>query len=361
MQVHPLFKLNDDQLDAKSLANLAQAWISSGESYKNAVGDFLLDWLSPSDFITTTTSGSTGNPKRIRLSKVHMKNSALATGAYFALEAGDKALLCLSANYIAGKMMLVRALVLGLSLDVIAPSSQPLEGLKSYYDFVAMVPLQVSSSLAQLKQIKILIVGGAPITSTLRKQLYLITTSVYETYGMTETVSHIAVKPVNKEDTVGFEILPQVEITQDHRGCLVIKAPQVASQTIFTNDIVALLDETHFSWLGRWDNVINSGGIKLFPEQIEEKLAPFIKQRFFVAGMPDKKLGDQMVLVIEGSAIPVNKLLETIRVSRVLAKYEMPRTVFFKDCFIETETGKIRRKAILDAILNENFDNLGVN
>ncbi len=354
--VHPQFKLNGIPLDEETLGEVAYSWVKEGKDFEIHAGDFLLDWLSASDTLFVKTSGSTGKPKNIPLKKSAMINSALATGQYFDLQPEDTALLCLSTQHIAGKMMLVRAMVLGLHLDVIVPSSFPMERTKGKYDFAAMVPLQVQNSLDDIGQIKTLIVGGAPISNSLSKHLSNQSTSVYETYGMTETMTHIAVKRVSGQNGKGmkgcFETLPGVGISKDERGCLTIQAPRIMDAVIITNDLVDIVDENHFKWLGRYDNVINSGGVKLIPEQIEEKLSVLVENRFFVTGIPDDDLGEQLVLFIEGIREQGQVLSKKIKELGTLEKFEVPKQIFYVKNFLETPSGKVQRQNVKSQFLN---------
>lgn len=334
--VHHRFKLNGFHLNREDLCRVAYSFIKEGDDFEKPVGDFLLDWFDDKSYIDMNTSGSTGIPKIIRVEKQAMVNSALATGEFFELSPGDKVLNCLPVKYVAGKMMFVRGFILGLDMDFVAPSSHPLKNNDTVYAFSAMVPLQAKHSLNALRNIKKLIVGGAKINSTLEKKLMSLPTQSYETYGMTETVSHIAAKKVG--DRV-FTVLPNVTIEKDDRNCLVINAPNISDEPIITNDLVEIVSETEFIWNGRMDNVINSGGIKLIPEQIEDKLATFFERRFFVTGMADSDLGEKLVLVVEGEsyALPDG-------IFDHLDKYEKPKEVIFVSRFKETGNGKIIRK-----------------
>lgn len=336
--MHPNFKLNKSQFSQEDLVQVAYSLIKEGEPFEQELGNFLIDWFSKEDFLEVQTSGSTGSPKKIQLKKEYMVNSALATGAFFNLNPGDSALLCLSADFIAGKMMLVRAMVLGLNLDFVAPSSNPLkENLKSY-DFCAMVPLQVENSLDKMHLFKKLIIGGAPVSSGLKMKLQNSGIDIFETYGMTETITHIAAKRLEREY---FTVLPNVNIFTDKRGCLVIKAPKISEFEVVTNDLVEIHSESSFKWLGRYDNVINSGGIKLSPEEIEQKLSRIIQKRFFVSSLPDETLGEKLILVLEGSHEP--NLKESIASLTSLEKYEIPKSIHFVPKFVDTESGKINR------------------
>jgi o-succinylbenzoate---CoA ligase len=337
--VHNQFKLNGFHLDREDLCRVAYSFIKEGEDFEKPVGDFLLDWFDSKDFIEMMTSGTTGEPKTISVRKQAMVDSALATGDFFDLQPGNKALQCLPVKYVAGKMMLVRAMILGLDLEFVAPSSHPIDNNEIEFDFVAMVPLQAQNSLPGLKKVKKMIVGGASINKNLEKNLIKLPTEVYETYGMTETITHIAARKLGEK---AFTVLPNVTISYDDRNCLVIHAPRISPEVIITNDIVELVNENQFIFLGRMDNVINSGGIKLIPEQIEEKLASKIHHRFFIASKPDQELGEKVVLVIEGEKEELdNSLYEA------LDRYEKPKEIIFIPKFKETPTGKILRKETL--------------
>ena len=337
--VHNGFKLNGFHLNREDLCRVAYSFIKEGEDFEKPVGDFLLDWFDGKSYIEMHTSGSTGIPKIIRVDKQAMVNSALATGDFFELQAGNKALHCLPVKYVAGKMMLVRAMILGLDLEFVAPSSHPLRNVDGNFDFAAMVPLQAQNSISELHRIKKLIVGGAKINSTLENQLIKLPTQVFETYGMTETISHIAAKSVGEK---AFTVLPNVTISYDDQNCLVIHAPRISDDVIETNDVVELVNENQFIFLGRIDNVINSGGIKLLPEQIEEKLAGKIEPRYFISSKEDKELGEKIILVIEGNSFTVdNSIFDE------LDKYEEPKEILFVPKFKETGNGKIIRKESL--------------
>lgn len=347
--LHPAFQLNGKSYKVSGLKDLAKEYIRMGEAHEEEIGDFLLSWLDDKKYVMVNTSGSTGEPKSIKLRKKHMISSAKATGKYFGLDEDTTALLCLPSRYIAGKMMLVRAMVLGWRLDVVPPKANPLDQVFKRYEFSAMTPFQLDNSVARLHLISKLIVGGGPFSESLKELVADIDTKVYETYGMTETISHIAVKRINskkhKSGETPFRTMSKVTVSQDDRGCLIVKAPKVSSDPVITNDVVRLFSYKKFLWLGRVDNVINSGGIKLHPEQIEKKLAPQIDSQFFVAGEEDEKLGERLVLVIESDNIDVAKLDYS-----ELDKYEVPKAVYCTAKFVYTETGKIKRGATLRAL-----------
>lgn len=341
--IHNRFKINGVHLDKEALFQLAYSSIKEGEEFEKELGEFLLDWLDDKETIQLTTSGTTGAPKIITINKQAMVHSAVATGDFFNLQPQNKALLCLSPRYIAGKMMIVRALIIGLELDYIIPSSN-LDDLQKdkIYDFVAIVPLQAENSLNKLDQFKKIIIGGAKVSDTLALKLNNVNAEIYETYGMTETITHIAAKKIGEEC---FNVLSHVAINSDERNCLVISAPTISNSEIITNDIVEIVNDKQFKWLGRFDNVINSGGIKLFPEQIEAKLASKISNRFFITGQPDSLLGTKLVLVVEGKQQKFDDFI-----FNELDKFEKPKEIVFILEFVETNTKKVNRIRTLKKI-----------
>ena len=344
---HPLFRLNDQHFDARAFKTLALNYIADGSKNQAHLGNFISDWLNDSDFISIQTSGTTSNPKVIRLPKISFINSAKATAAYFGLIAGNSALCCLPFSFIAAKMMFVRSWVSGLKLDVIEPNSSPMENIKAKtYDFSAMVPLQLQNSLAKINQIKTLLVGGATVSEELASKIRGLDTAVFETFGMSETLSHIAAKNLSLGD-VFFKVLSGIEIAQDQRGCLVVSAPLISPEKLTTNDVIFLLSKSTFIWLGRHDNIINSGGIKIYPEALEKLLKNQIKNRFFISAIPDDILGQKVLLIIEGE----EKKLEIDW--HQIDPLKRPKAIYFIPNFLETSSGKIRRKKTVD-LLNLN-------
>ncbi|GAA4898459.1 AMP-binding protein [Flaviramulus aquimarinus] len=349
--VHLKFKLDGLSYKHDDLMEVAYSYVKEGRPYQQELGNFLLDWLDAKDHITVKTSGSTGKPKRINIKKQAMVNSAIATGDFFNLKPGSKVLHCLPSNFIAGKMMMVRAIVLGLELDMVEPTALPLIDYEKDYEFCAFTPMQLKNFAKYLRHIKTVIVGGGQVSNTIIESIKDKKPHVYETYGMTETVSHIAVRKLNNFDDPEqgevsyFKTLPKVNISQDNRGCLVIDAPHLSDNVIITNDIVKIYSQTEFQWLGRYDNVINSGGIKLFPEVIEKKLQDKIDDAFFIASKPDDTLGQKLILVIESKTNNLNpSIFET------LDTYEKPKEVITIANFKETASGKIHRKKTLEAL-----------
>lgn len=337
--VNPKFKLNGFFFNEEDLCRVAYSFIKEGDEFEKPIGDFILDWFDAKDYLEIATSGTTGDPKLIKVKKQAMVNSAIATGNFFDLQPGNTTLNCLPVKYIAGKMMFVRAFILGLDMDFVAPSSKPLHRNEKKYDFAAMVPLQAENSLNQINQIKKLIVGGVRINESLVEKLKKSTCKVYETYSMTETVTHIAAKKIGEK---AFTLFPKITINVDPRSCLVISSENLFVNQIITNDLVEIISENQFIWLGRQDNIINSGGIKLIPEQIENKLSNHISERFFVAGVTDTVLGEKLVLFIEGNKQVISDIAFTD-----LDKYQKPKEIIFIESFPQTETGKVKRNEIV--------------
>jgi O-succinylbenzoic acid--CoA ligase len=318
-------------------------------SWEKDVYDFIMQWFDGNHCVDAHTSGTTGKPKEIKLPKELMKLSAQSTVSFFQLKQGDTALLCLSVNYIAGKMMVVRALECGLNLLLCEPGIESLKQIDESIDFCAMVPYQVSRALEKFPgiftKINTLIIGGARVSSDLEERLQSIETKCYSTYGMTETMSHIALMKLNCGRENMYRCLPNIEISTDNRGCLVIKS--WGGENIVTNDIVEKVGDNTFIWQGRYDNVINSGGIKLIPEVLEQKVSGFLTDRYVFTSLSDEYLGDKLVLLIESapySEDDLKSLKENLKTK--LGKYEMPKQILFMNRFKETTSGKIIRNGL---------------
>lgn len=362
--------LNGQFYSLNSLAKVNQTNLSSEEK---KVLQFCEQWLLGQTEFSLYTSGSTGKPKHIKLSREQMVTSARLTGQTFNLQAGDKALVCLSTAYIAGMMMLVRGFVLGLDLTVITPRSNPLEifSLDTQFDFTALVPLQLQQILNAtpgkqviLNGMKAILVGGGAINKKLLAQLQSIAAPIYNTYGMTETVTHVAIKRLNGATASDyFTPLKGVEVAVDKRGCLIIKAAVTNWIWLYTNDLVSLKSDGRFKWLGRIDHVINSGGVKVHIEKVEAALEDVFEtfeggvltqRRFFVGAIADSKLGETVVAIIEGSPFKpqLEDKIQTMLLS-YLNKYEIPRKFYYISTLLKTPTGKINRKEILKKIQKE--------
>ena len=322
--------------------------------------EFLEEWNNPSPYVHVQTSGSTGVPKPMLVEKRRMLASARITNDFLGLREGDTALLCMSLDYIAGKMMVVRSLERGLKLIVQEPSGHPLNNCqlsiirsalplgssKNYQlDFAAMVPMQVYNSLQvpeereRLKQIRHLIIGGGAIDDAMAAELKTFPNAVWSTYGMTETLSHIALRRLSgPEASSWYTPFPSVKVSLSAEDCLIIDAPEVCPEPLVTNDI-AELSPQGFRILGRKDNVICSGGIKIQIEEVESRLRPYLRVPYLLSKRPDPKFGEVAVLLTEGSVDDARQVCE-----RILPKYHQPRHYLHVDHIPLTETGKPARQ-----------------
>jgi O-succinylbenzoic acid--CoA ligase len=285
-----------------------------------------------------------------------MENSAIATGDFFGLQPGDKAIDCLPSHFIAGKMMLVRAMILGLEIDCVEPVAQPIFDYEKEYDFCAMIPLQLKNTIDYAYNIKTIIVGGSKVTKPLLKRIAQSPNRFFETYGMTETITHVAVRQIPSKEYKGnilFQALPHVQFSIDERNCLVIHAPRLVEEDLITNDIVELKDSSCFKWKGRYDNVVNSAGIKLYPEEIEDKLQGLINSRYIVTGIEDAELGEKLILIVEDPTLDATELMANIKKLPTLSKHEAPKSIILLEQFVETVNGKIQREKTLQAAINK--------
>ena len=335
------------------------------------VNDFLQEWTSPSETLLVHTSGSTGKPKPMWVEKQRMLNSAHITCDFLGLRPGDSALLCMSLDYIAGKMMVVRSIERKLRLFSVKPSGHPLSDeslakmVEMDFDFVAMVPMQVYNTLQvpqereRLSRIKHLIIGGGAIDDALAEELRSLPGAVWSTYGMTETLSHIALRRLNGEEaSEWYQPFDSVGVSLNSDGCLVIDAPLVCSEPLVTNDIAEIKQQetsSHssdassslktssphvlFRIKGRKDNVICSGGIKIQIEEVENLLRQHLDAPFLLAKKKDEKFGEIAVLVTESGDL---EGVEAI-CRQVLPKYWVPRQYLHFDQLPMTETGKPKR------------------
>ncbi len=312
-----------------------------------SIQKFIDSWIKGVDEFELQTSGSTGEPKSITISRQQMIASALMTGSFFKLKAGDTALLCLNPGFIGGKMMLVRAMEIGLKLHITPPSSNPIKVLKDgcTLRFAAFVPLQVDTLLKSevgrnfLNAIGNIIIGGAAVNNELQIEIQKLKSNVYSTYGMTETVSHIALKKLNDNRANGnFCLLPGVKVDLDKRGCLKINAEVTSNQWIVTNDLVELINKEEFRWLGRIDNVINSGGIKIQAEELEAEIQSLVPSlNFMVTSIESQELGQAVVLLSEKRAL-TSAEMELLKDK--LHKYHFPKSFRIIDNLPMTKSGK---------------------
>ena len=351
--------------------------------------EFFEEWNDSSPSLLVHTSGSTGTPKPMRVEKSRMMASARLTCHFLGLNENDSALLCMPLDYIAGKMVVVRSIVSGMRLISVVPSSHPLRGLKEQPSFAAMVPMQVYSTLQNadealmLAKVKNLIIGGGAIDHELERKLKDFPNAVWSTYGMTETLSHIALRRLNGAEASRYYMpFDNVEISQSSDGSLCIKAPAVCPVELHTNDIVEFHpDGRRFVVIGRKDNVIDTGGIKVHAEEVEERIRPFLTRDFAISKKSDTKFGEIIVLLVSfpeifsrrsetGNTSMLN--LQSLDVdkysavyeeickireeyAKILPRYWQPREIYLTASIPHTGTGKIARGRIL-SVLSEVSD-----
>lgn len=324
--------------------------------FEEKVISFLEDWHSYSTTVSVQTSGSTGIPKVFEIEKERMQSSAKMTCDYLGLKEGDSALVCLPVEYISGKMMIVRSVVRKLKLTIESPSSTPLANLDHEIDFCAMSPLQVENSLEQLHFIKKIIIGGAQVSESLKQKIAdalqntAYETTIYETYGMSETLSHIALKQIYPVSEEHFTLFEGVEISLDERGCLNIKAPKLNPEILQTNDLVELKNNRQFKFLGRFDNVINSAGLKIFPEQLEYFMKQKLSHEIVFLGLNDETYGQKLVAIIESDES--DKLKSQLRpilseLAETFTKNHLPKQILYLEKIPRLPNGKINRKELL--------------
>lgn len=335
-------------------------------AYEQLCIDFCAEWLNGKETFTLHTSGSTGIPKAIQLTRKQMLASSQATIKALHLKKNDNALVCINTNFVGGKMMLVRSLEIGMNILLQEPSANP---LKSYVyedkiDFAAFVPLQMQNILEESSELlhlldttKAIIVGGAAISLVLEQKIQKLNVPVFSTYGMTETVSHIALRKLNGADRQDFfQVLDDIEIQLNEQNCLQIKGAVTNQEWLTTNDVVELKSENTFVWIGRADNIINSGGIKIQIEKVEQSIDLILQGmnlhfNFFVAGLEDEKLGQKLVLLLETQMISIALQEEIIQQCKTqLTKYEVPKEIFAVSQFQRTQSDKIDRKSTLNLI-----------
>ena len=310
-------------------------------SRKVEIEQFLKEWFNDDVYITAKTSGSTGIPKEIKIQKKHLIHSAKNTIKYFNLNQGSHLFLCLSTDTIAGKMMLIRAITVDGKISIGSVKRNTMDDLPKQVDFVALVPIQLEHYLKQKEPINVntIIVGGAPISDTLRDLCQTVSSPIYQTFGMTETLSHVAVKCINGETNNNYEALEGIHFSTQGEQ-LIIHYPGIGHDALLSNDIVELIDPFHFNWLGRADFAINSGGIKLFPEQIEQKLSGFLPCPFFISSIKEESLGESICLYIASEKhLDIKKEV----LLKLLSKFEVPRYFKIGAPFTYTHNGKIDR------------------
>ena len=359
--------------------------------YFKKVFDFKKAWVSGQETFEIQTSGSTGKPKKILLHRKQMLASVKMTAKAFNLKEGDTAFCCLNIEYIAGMMMLVRAFEIGMDLLIVEPKSNPFEDIEKHLyilkanrgqNFFAFVPLQFQTLLEStpifseiLNSAKAIIIGGAAVNDAILEKVQKIYRPVYVTYGMSETITHIAIKRINgseKEDF--FNTLDGVDIQLNNESCLMIKSKTTNGQWITTNDVAEIINGSSFVLHGRIDNVINSGGVKIQLEKIEKAAESVLnklnteeqkfKGRYFVFSLPDEKLGERLVFVLEKEtkdAFPSKADATKIDIiqgfKEKLPKFEVPKEVFFVEKMLETPTGKIDKIKTINAYVLPQISN----
>lgn len=314
-----------------------------------ALGEFMRNWNDESDFIIAHTSGSTGTPKPIKLLKSDMLRSARATNEFFGIIATSTLGIPLSVDYIAGKMMVVRSVAAGCDLEVMTPSN--IVRPTKFIDLLSVVPSQIDSILdhdTTMARVGCLLVGGAALGEDLRRRINQKSIKAFIGYGMTETCSHVALRDLSDDSGV-YQAMPDITFDTDHRGCLVINSCDFSWQQLVTNDVVELIDDRHFRWLGRADNIINSGGIKICPESVEQYIAQEAAQHqlpmFYITSVKDDKWGNTVALMVEGddiTALYFKQILDSIQ----WPKGWKPRRIIARRQFERTASGKIKREKI---------------
>jgi O-succinylbenzoic acid--CoA ligase len=341
--MHSDFRLNGVPRGLDHLLSYSNELSNKKQEYLSELGRFILDWYSDNPHVVLITSGSTGKPNQILAPKTMLSASAMTTIKAFNLQPKQQALMSLPVTHIAGKMMLIRALLAGLWIDTIEPTAT--FEVSKIYDFTAMTPHQLRNSLDQINQFKQIIVGGAPVDDSLRAAVKGHASRIFSTYGMTETYSHVALQNLSAGET-HYTAVNHVRFSTNGDD-LVIHAPHIGIKKLLTTDCVDLISSTEFIWKGRSDYVINSGGIKLHPEQIEKALSAHISVPFFTFGKQDQQLGQSLCIVFEGY-MP-NQIENIISKLDTISRYEKPKDYFVLSQFVRTN-GKILRNQTIRTI-----------
>lgn len=329
--------------------------------FLSKLGLFYRDFLDSNDTLTVHTSGSTGKPKNITVKKEHMKNSAYATLKYLNLKAGDCALLCMPVDFIAGKMMALRALLGNLKLTCITPCKDPLKDLSSdtIIDFIAITTMQALSILENehsasiLSRCKNILIGGGPIDNNLKLRLKDFKGSIYQSYAMTETLSHIALLDIKNNDDY-YTLFDGIKLSLSEHKTAIIHAPMLCDNDIYTNDLIDIIDDRHFKVLGRIDNVINTGGIKVLIEDLEKFFTGKISCNFAFSKAKHELYGEQIILVIEGNETKIcDKDKSMIQdIINNMPRYYVPKHIIYVDKIPLTKTYKVSRKELETLVSN---------
>lgn len=351
--------VSDRCFDTTSLPELLELKNQAPEVIYRDLYTFLYAWFSEGETMKVQTSGSTGAPKVMEVSKRSMMNSACRTCRFLELQEGDSLLLSMNLKYIGAQMMIVRALVGGLRVLLQEPCAHPLAAVREQIDFLSMVPMQLASSLQReaerniLQAAKVVIIGGGAVDSLLEEQLQALPCRIYSTYGMTETLSHIAMRPLNgPERSDRYYPLPGVTLSLSARDTLVIEVPDVCAGQLETNDCVTLYPDGSFVVKGRVDNVINSGGVKIQIEEDERLLQGVLSFPFAITSVPDSFYGERVVLLAEHPELSTKETDEyLVLLKQTLPRYHAPRDIIFVRSLPRTENGKIDRKGCRNAAL----------
>lgn len=353
-----MFCIQFSSLTEKELAEIATQKLQTElPDWERNIWQFVSDWFNPSiPSVKVFTSGSTGAPKQIEHTKQAMLHSARMTCEALELQKGDNALLCLPVTKIAGMMMLVRSLHAGLNLYCIEPSATPLKNIPAELPlaFAAFTPMQLHSATKDYEQflkaetIQKIILGGERVSAEVLDIVRRFTNNVYATFGMTETISHIALKKLNGAHAdAHFKMLGSIKIATGEENRLLIEAPELGQPHLITNDVVRIVSENEFDWLGRTDNVINTGGVKIYPEELEQLLQPHIQPAYFIGALPDERTGEKLVLAIEMEQLTQSDKLELKEVFDTFTALQRPKAVLLFRQFARTANGKIKRKETL--------------
>lgn len=311
-------------------------------------------------YITFKTSGSTGVPKRIKHKKAALTSSARKTINYFQLKEKNSAALCLSVEHIAGAMMLIRSIVGGLTLHVFPTSTKSIDYIKSPIDFIALIPMQLEYCLTSdigrknIRSCNKILVGGAPITHSLNEVLVDQKINAFHSYGMTETITHVAIKKIGFLGDDYYKTLEGIAV-EIKKGCLCINYPEISDTPIETNDRVELIDQSTFRWLGRLDHVINSGGIKISPEILENKISKIIDTPFIFAGIPDNRLGEKLVIILQENS-GIESSLNKDFFSSYVDRFEIPKSYCIIKHLEWNKNNKIDRSQTLKKAIKRGWE-----
>jgi O-succinylbenzoic acid--CoA ligase len=330
--------------------------LSETHELQAQVQNFLRAWQQDLPFIFQS-SGSTGKPKSFQFTKDQLLTSAKASTKALQLDKHTKALVCLPLTSVGGLLQLARAIHANFELFIDLPTSRPLQNFDTAINFISMVPTQLQQSLKheplKLSGIEKILIGGAPLEENLIEACSNLSISLIQSYGMTETLSHVALRFIGNGVSAPFKAIEGVHFEQQ-QNCLTIHYPALLDAPLYTNDLVNLIDEQHFEWLGRADFAINSGGVKIIPEQLEKTLSSVLSHPFFVTSVPDDKWGSVVGLVIEGEAVDLG--LDWAALGLVAAA--VPKKIAFIAQFQRTQTLKIKRQETLANLTDASWRSL---